>query len=102
MNISTQPPPATQWPDQPKLHPFGEKPCWADVLTRAERAELARFLAAWCTAFYGSASTPQIRRRNRRMKQGAALEVSRSMTRASAEMADLRIDVTERARVAAA
>lgn len=54
-------------------------PCWANPLTRAERAALRKMLSRWCLAFF-AAGYPA----------------------ASGEMGDLHLDVTERAEVAAA
>ncbi|HZR50155.1 MAG TPA: hypothetical protein VFB06_11605 [Streptosporangiaceae bacterium] len=59
--------------------------CWADPLSGAERAELARKLARACSRFCNiPAGTP-----------GAMY----SQIVASAEMSDLHLDVTERAEV---
>jgi hypothetical protein len=59
--------------------------CWADPLSRRERAELARKLASWCQRFYNTpAGTP---------------DAVYSQILASAEMSDLHLDVTERAAV---
>lgn len=60
--------------------------CWADPLSRSERAELARKLAHACKRFWGG--------------QYAFIgkdDDRRSYRAASAEMADLHLDVTERA-----
>lgn len=59
--------------------------CWADPLTRRERAELARMLARACQRFY---NTPAGNSR-----------AMYSQIIASAEMSDLHLDVTERAEV---
>jgi hypothetical protein len=60
---------------------------WADPLTRKERRTVAELLARACHRFYNTpAGTP-----------GAML----SQIIASAEMSDLHLDVTERAKVAA-
>ena len=57
--------------------------CWADPLSSRERAKLARKLASACKRFYSDpAGSP-------------AAVLSRIV--ASAEMADLHLDVTERA-----
>jgi len=61
--------------------------CWADPLNREERAELARMLARWCSRFYNSPA-------------GTA-SAMHSQIVASAEMAGLHLDVTERAEVPA-
>lgn len=59
---------------------------WADPLTRSERRKVAELLARACSRFYNTpAGTP-----------GAML----SQIIASAEMSDLHLDVTERAKVA--
>ena len=59
--------------------------CWADPLSRKERYVLAGMFARACSRFYNiPAGTP-----------GAML----SQIVASAEMSDLRLDVTERAEV---
>ena len=68
--------------------------CWADPLTRKERAELARKLANACKRF-GNAPMP----RRRQAGDPAAGRMARRM--ASAEMSDLHLDVTERAEVPA-
>ena len=65
---------------------------WANPLTRKERRELARKLANACQCFY---SAPMPRRRQ--AGDPAAGRMARRM--ASAEMADLHLDVTERAEV---
>jgi len=67
--------------------------CWADPLTRAERYALARKLASASLRF-GNAPAPRRRRDGRDPQTG---RMARRL--ASAEMADLRIDVTERAEV---
>jgi len=67
--------------------------CWADPLSRKERAELARKLANASLRFYCAPA-----RRRRRDGDPAAARMSRRM--ASAEMSDLHLDVTERAEVA--
>lgn len=59
--------------------------CWADPLTRKERAELARKLARACNRLY---NTPPGNSR-----------AMYSQIVASAEMSDLHLDVTERAEV---
>lgn len=62
--------------------------CWADPLTRKERAELARKLAHACNRLWGG--------------QYAFIgkaDSRRSYVLASAEMSVLHLDVTERAEV---
>lgn len=59
---------------------------WADPLSRAERREVARLLARACSRFYNTPAGTA----------GAML----SQIVASAEMSDLHLDVTERAKVA--
>jgi hypothetical protein len=66
--------------------------CWADPLTRKERAELARKLANACKRFYNA---PQRRRR----RDGDPMAERMARRIASAEMSDLHLDVTERAEV---
>jgi hypothetical protein len=66
--------------------------CWADPLSRAERAALARKLANASLRFY---SAPARRRRD---GDPMAARMGRHM--ASAEMSELHLDVTERAEVA--
>lgn len=61
-----------------------ETACWADPLSRAERTELARKLARACHRFYN-------------IPAGTATAMY-SQIIASAEMSDLHMDVTERAR----
>jgi len=61
--------------------------CWADPLSRAERAEVARLLARACHRFY---NTP-----------AGTAKAMLSQIVASAEMSDLHLDVTERAEVPA-
>lgn len=62
--------------------------CWADPLTRAERRKLSEKLARACKRFYA--------------ERGTGLPGSfQSWHLASAEMADLHLDVTERAEVPA-
>lgn len=62
--------------------------CWADPLTRAERRVLREKLSRACKRFYNTPAGTA----------GAVL----SQIVASAEMADLHLDVTERAEVPAA
>jgi hypothetical protein len=62
-----------------------EAASWADLLTRKERAELARMLARACKRFY---NTP-----------AGTAGAMHSQIIASAEMSDLHLDVTERAEV---
>jgi uncharacterized lipoprotein YmbA len=59
--------------------------CWADPLSRKERAELARKLASACQRFY---NTP-----------AGTSSAMLSQIVASAEMSDLHLDVTERVAV---
>jgi hypothetical protein len=99
--IQPPPAPAAQWPPQSQGHPFGEPPCWADPLSRDERAELARFMDAW-RLYASAAADTVIITRVLGIGQPAALRLSLSLRRACAELADLTIDVTERAQEAAA
>lgn len=70
--------------------------CWADPLTRAERAALARKLANAAQRF-GNAPDP-----GRRKLLGVSPADARMARRmASAEMSDLHLDATERAAVPA-
>lgn len=62
--------------------------CWADPLSREERTELARKLARACKRFHGA--------RYAFIGEG---DSPCSYREASAEMADLHLDVTERAEV---
>lgn len=98
MSISTQPP-QVEWPQQPQVHPFGDRDCWANPLSKDERLELARFLGAWTKFFYAAADARMTARRG--LSPSASHRLSVSMMRASAECGDLRMDVTERAAVAA-
>lgn len=67
--------------------------CWADALTRQERAELARKLARACRIFAASARVAA----RWPLHRDASPE---SLNATSNEMADLHLDVTERAEVA--
>jgi hypothetical protein len=67
--------------------------CWADPLTGVERRELARRLGRACKAAYDSATIIGGRRATSRQVIHAAICTS-------ADMADLHLDVTERAAVA--
>jgi hypothetical protein len=75
-----------------------EIPCWADPLTRSERAELARMLARNCQRFGEAArhASKAIRHSGRRPSVTAIVAVE-MLRHAGIEMADLRLDVTERA-----
>lgn len=66
--------------------------CWADPLTREERAELARMLARWTLRFHGAA---RMIVRGQRVERAAA----EARNLAGADCADLYTDVTERAAV---
>lgn len=68
--------------------------CWADPLSRKERAELARRLAKYSHRFYWA---PPARRR----REGDPMTARAARRMASAEMQDLHLDVTERAEVPA-
>lgn len=68
--------------------------CWADPLTRAERSMLAAMLARACTRSYDARRTHYGRRNITRRN-----DAMNSLMLVSLEMADLRIDVTERAEV---
>lgn len=94
-----QPPasPVKVWPAQPQTHPFGEQPCWADGLSQDTRQTLAPFLAAWAK-YYMAASRLTGRQG---LSASGSLRLRLSMIRASMECADLLVDVTQRARVAA-
>lgn len=70
--------------------------CWADPLTRAERTELARRLARYCHRFWDAAWP-----RDPAALMAISADLGDSLMQASAEMADLRLDVTERAEVPA-
>ena len=75
----------------PEGHPMNAaETCWADPLSREERAALARKLANACKRF-GNAPEP------RRRRAGDPMTGRMARRLASAEMGDLRIDVTERA-----
>ncbi len=63
--------------------------CWADPLTSVERRILAAMLARAGHRFYGAAFVPKVTPKAATMRQLA-----------SADMCDLRVDVTERAAVA--
>lgn len=69
--------------------------CWADPLSRAERRALATKLASACKRFYDAAppNIYRIKKRHCPVDGSALLECSN-------EMADLHLDVTERAEVA--
>lgn len=62
--------------------------CWADRLTRAERAALARRIAS-AERFFGAGA--MVVRRQGRDDEASALDAT------SAEMLDLHADITERA-----
>lgn len=61
---------------------------WADPLTRPERRELARLLASYSLRFWNAAEPGEIKR---------ALTTGSALVQASREMAELHMDVTERA-----
>ena len=74
--------------------------CWADPLSRKERAELSRKLARACKRFYDevevlAAQWPAHQFTDRE------IDFAHGLTMASAEMSDLHLDVTERAEVPA-
>jgi hypothetical protein len=79
-----------------------QAPCWASAITtKAERRELADALARWCKSFYDAGEELAIKRRAR--ADGVnPYALGHALMNCSAEMGDLRIDVTERAEVAAA
>lgn len=62
--------------------------CWADPLNREQRNYLAKRLGRACSSFWAAMQVPGTGRRSFNM-----------LATATAEMADLRIDVTERAAV---
>ena len=62
--------------------------CWADPLSRRERAELSRKLAHACKRFWGG-----------QYAFIGKLDRANSYRAASAELSDLHLDVTERAEV---
>ena len=66
--------------------------CWADPLTRKERRELARKLARACGEVW--------RARTRWLGTDEELRMVSQCILASTDMADLHMDVTERAQVA--
>jgi hypothetical protein len=66
--------------------------CWADALSARERATLARKLSNACHAFYWA---PEPRRR----RGGDPLTGRMARRMSSADMAELHLDVTERAEV---
>jgi hypothetical protein len=66
--------------------------CWADPLSRNERRELSRKLARACRLAYAASRVS-----HRQGDDGLAL----SLVKASADMSDLHLDVTERAEVPA-
>lgn len=72
--------------------------CWADPLSRRERAELARMLSRHCAAFF-KAGAPRLIRVRAGAKGAAALWLGDALTATYREMADLYRDVTERAEV---
>ena len=63
--------------------------CWADPLSREERAELARKLASACKRFWDDRHAVEL---------SSAGEAA-SCIKASVEMSDLHLDVTVRAEV---
>ena len=67
--------------------------CWADPLTRKERAELARAFARWCGRLWRAAQECG--------ENGSDFHQDEFVGRvnASIEMSDLHLDVTERAEV---
>jgi hypothetical protein len=65
--------------------------CWADPLSRMERKELRLKLARAGKRFWDAADASSIRRGS----------LGNALLKASAEMADLHLDVTERAEVTA-
>lgn len=71
--------------------------CWADPLSRKERAELARHLGSACKRFWDAANTRSVIARTHRLTDAGNLGNALVMT--SAEMSDLHLDVTERAEV---
>ena len=73
--------------------------CWADPLTRSERAELAKLLSRHCMKFF-NAGSPRLIRARTDARRGAALALAESLNWASQEMAGLYQDVTERAELA--
>lgn len=66
--------------------------CWADPLTRRERTELSKRLARACRRSY---------RESLRGCRPLLADSQNRLTLISAEMADLHLDVTERAAVPA-
>lgn len=70
--------------------------CWADPLSRTERRELARMLARACKRAYSAAWETQCS-----VPPGESRVIS-SLVQTSAEMSDLHLDVTERAKTAPA
>ena len=65
--------------------------CWADPLSRAERRALAEKLARSCRLFYAAAGVT---------RRTGEPDLALSLTKTSADMSDLHLDVTERAEVA--
>lgn len=68
--------------------------CWADPLSRMERKELRLKLASACQQFWDAAWP-----RDPRKLMAIPAEAGESLVQASKEMADLHLDVTERAEV---
>lgn len=73
--------------------------CWADPLTRAERAQLRKKLSRAALSAATAAGDPRDLRR-RKIKGSALPELAASLNQVWGEMADLHLDVTERAAVA--
>jgi len=71
---------------------------WADPLSRAERIQCARFLARLARKFH-AATDPHLASAHV-AGMGEYGDLVRALLRASGEMSDLHLDVTERAKVA--
>jgi hypothetical protein len=72
---------------------------WADPLSRSERRKLADLLARNSREFWEAAAPRPLRSRTRGDNEYG--DLGNALVRASKEMGDLHMDVTERARVAA-
>jgi hypothetical protein len=66
--------------------------CWADPLSRQERAVLSRKLARTCRLFYAA---------SRGCGRRGEIKMQKSLVQAATDMGDLHMDVTERAGVPA-
>jgi hypothetical protein len=78
---------------------MGETTCWADPLTRAERRVLREKLARACNANWCARQTGFEPASNGRWRIADHRKVAQHITMSN-ELADLHLDVTERAEVA--